>query len=840
MELEITEKDIQRLSSSWKTVHSNGRYHNDLFVSRLYANLLAANPKLLPVFSGENGLQEHSALFGELLSLTMIYLNDIPTLQICVAAYARENPLFTQQCCEVAEPMGSALILTLRQWLGKGVFHDELQELWIKVYVALANALLQSVAEGNESSDDCSSDESSLEEPIPALNPRRREQLATPATSEDEDVPPRAEKKPLPLGEKPLPVVEKPLPLVEEMEQADVPARRVPPKEIQQEVSSYSYPKMKTSSSMPMLQINLSSNEKYKGFRRSVLKDTLTVDPIALEIPKTMSLSSVSESSRDTEALDQEIACLSLARESFRRAEPFDPRLLRRKSTKSELVAQEKGNDNVPDVPVRSAKRLSVHDDEDDNKSFHDGFAGVLRNLDSFNEAVNNSDRMAAEESSAYEQDMADNFYQKESLQDKRISQHTRGVDATGVDHRRLSARGSKVVTDDLDEGWGVEKEKQFGFDPRRLHRRSRSFWSSSKSEHQGVQDGAERQAEPEARAVASPDMLVKTPVFCPESFGIKGLAPIAENEFDETASSKYESDDEQENCSSQCASTLNGDSDEVSSGVSSLSLHNSDYRSSINSGEHNSAATSPEMASFNPGHKPRQVSAASDISYMKPLESHTTSLPSILSASLLQARNRASIGFMRSSFVLKQEMQKLGLDDAREATQSRAALATPAATLASTATTSKINLACDSSTSLGSDPSSRDGCYDLLNSFVPVTRLAGAPQHAAEPALAVRKNALASHSTASLRSGFSISSGSSTSSKRKSLRSALSRIFSRRGSRLASDEISVFSSDTVGSSTSGFSFFLRKQPATTHAVSLHKHSSSRQSFASTNYKVFV
>lgn len=833
MELEITEQDIYRLSSSWNTIHTNSRYHNDLFVSRLYANLLAANPKLLPVFSGENGLQEHSALFGELLSLTMIYLNDMPTLQICIAAYARENLLFTEQCCEIVEPMGSALVLTLRQWLGKGVFDSELQELWIKVYVMLANTLLQSVPESSESSDDCSSDQSSLEEPIPALNPRRREHLATPATSDDEDVPPRA-------VEKPLPVVEKPLPVVEKAEQTDIPPRRAPPKDIGLKVSSNTNPKMKTSSSMPMLQINLSSNEKYKGFRRSVLKDTLTADPIALEIPKTMSLSNVTESSRDIDALDKEIAYMSLHRESLRNSEPFDPRLLRRKSTNPELVAQEKGNYNAPDVPVRSAKRLSMHNDEDDIKSFRDRFASPVRSLDSFNKVDNNSDCMGAEESSAYEQDMGGDFCQKESLQDKRMSTPTRGVDAAGVDHRRLSARGSRVVTDDLDEGWGVEKEKQFGFDPRRLHRRSRSFWSSSSSEDQDTQDDAELQDEPEARAITSPDMPAKTPVFCPESFGIKGLAPIAENEFDETASSKYESDDEQENCLSQCASTLNGDSDEVSSGVSSLSLHNSDYRSSINSGEHNSAATSPEMASFNPGHKPRQVSTASDVSYMKPLDSRTTSPPSMLSASLLQARNRASIGFMRSSFVLKQEMQKLGLDDASEATRSKTAVASAAATPASTAATSKVNLACESSTSLGSAPSSRDGCYDLLNSFVPVTRLAGAPQHTAAPALAVRKNALASHSTASLRSGVSINSGSSTSSKRKSLRSALSRIFSRRGSSLASDQTSVFSSDTVGSSTSGFSFFLRKQPATTRAAPLHKHSSSRQSFASTNYKVFV
>ncbi|CCE78484.1 Piso0_001107 [Millerozyma farinosa CBS 7064] len=832
MELEITEQDIYRLSSSWNTIHTNSRYHNDSFVSRLYANLLAANPKLLPVFSGENGLQEHSALFGELLSLTMIYLNDMPTLKICIAAYARENPLFTEQCCEIVEPMGSALVLTLRQWLGKGVFDNELQELWIKVYVMLANTLLQSAPESNESSDDCSSEQSSLEEPIPALNPRRREQSATPATSEDEDVPPRAE-------EKPLPIVEKPLPVVERAEQTDIPPRRAPPKEIESKVSSNTNPKMKTSSSMPMLQINLSSNEKYKGFRRSVSKDTLTADPIALEIPKTMSLSNVTESSRDIDALNKEIAYLSSPRESLRKSEPFDPRPLRRKSTNPELVAQEKGNYNTPDVPVRSAKRLSMYNDEDDIKSFRDRFASPVSSLDSLNEVDNNSDRMAAEESSTYEQDMGGDFCQKENLQDKRMSTPTRGVDAAGVDHRRLSAKGNRVVTDDLDEGWGVEKEKQFGFDPRRSHRRSRSFWSSS-SEHQDAQDDAEPQDEPEARAVASPDMPAKTPVFCPESFGIKGLAPIAENEFDETASSKYESDDEQENCSSQCASTSNGDSDEVSSGVSSLSLHNSDYRSSINSGEHNSAATSPEMAYFNPGHKPRQVSTASDVSYMKPLDSRTTSHPSMLSASSLQARNRASIGFMRSSFVLKQEMQKLGLDDASEATRSKTAVASAAATPASTAATSKVNLACESSTSLGSAPSSRDGCYDLLNSFVPVTRLAGAPQHAAAPASAVRKNALASHSTASLRSGVSINSGSSTSSKRKSLRSALSRIFSRRGSSSASDQTSVFSSDTVGSSTSGFSFFSRKQPVTTRAVPSHKHSSSRQSFASTNYKVFV
>jgi len=154
-----------------------------------------------------------------------------------------------------------------------------------------------------------------------------------------------------------------------------------------------------------------------------------------------------------------------------------------------------------------------------------------------------------------------------------------------------------------------------------------------------------------------------RSPVFDHNSFGIKGLAPIAESEHDDERS-QYS-----DRSSNYADNSEKGSDDGYSSRTSSLSLHNLDYKSSISSGSGHSPV-------IDKGHKSTQ----SDISFMAPLSTthvhHTnifenspyqnrcfsSSVPSL--SSRVSSGQRASLGFMRSSFILKKEMQDLGYNN--------------------------------------------------------------------------------------------------------------------------------------------------------------------------------
>lgn len=122
-------------------------------------------------------------------------------------------------------------------------------------------------------------------------------------------------------------------------------------------------------------------------------------------------------------------------------------------------------------------------------------------------------------------------------------------------------------------------------------------------------------------------------------SFGIKGLAPIAESEDDGHSLASE---------SSNYAATLEKSSaDEASSRTSSLSLHNLDYKLSISSGSARLGFTekSPRAKNFAPPQFAYQ-------------HAYLSLVPLLMSKSSGQ---RASLGFMRSSYILKKEMHDMG-----------------------------------------------------------------------------------------------------------------------------------------------------------------------------------
>lgn len=232
----------------------------------------------------------------------------------------------------------------------------------------------------------------------------------------------------------------------------------------------------------------------------------------------------------------------------------------------------------------------------------------------------------------------------------------------------RSSRRNSSVQLQELGLDYDIKDITQVQtFDPRRKisHKRNGSDMSlnmetgdrtvSGSSAESPVSD-VEDEYKLEDEMDFSPSLSKqRNPVFDHNSFGIKGLAPIVESEHDDehsqysdNGSSHYAANDEK------------GSEDDYSSRTSSLSLHNLDYKSSILSG----LGHSPVM---DKAHK----STTSDISFMSPLAQNPypmlnraflSSVPSF--SSRFSSGQRASLGFMRSSFILKKEMQEMGYNE--------------------------------------------------------------------------------------------------------------------------------------------------------------------------------
>lgn len=140
-----------------------------------------------------------------------------------------------------------------------------------------------------------------------------------------------------------------------------------------------------------------------------------------------------------------------------------------------------------------------------------------------------------------------------------------------------------------------------------------------------------------------------RVPVFEPNSFGIKGLAPIEEFDHDNELSDS--------NTSSNYEATIDKSSDDdTTSRTSSLSLHRLGYKSSISSESGLSGYNkSPTLASarmkddFVPQMDPPKPM------FVMQNSAFLNSLPIINPR--MSSGQRASAGFMKSSFILKKDM---------------------------------------------------------------------------------------------------------------------------------------------------------------------------------------
>lgn len=273
MSLCLSSQDLQQVRSCWNNVQVNNKYHKDQFIGRLFSNLLAANPQLKSFFKTDLITREHSLLFNDLLNYVIIYLDNVDRLNQFLILFFKENNDIVHQI-HYLEPMGTALIQTFRQWLGKGLFNDHLERLWVQIYIHLANNMLMFADDSDEStasvSDMDAEDNESLEE-IQGLNihktqpqPKVQEMPMTPASPVS---PPSS------------------LQQVEEEE------------EVESEESEGERPI--DLSRKPSIQVNIKSNDKYRGFRRND-SNVVDVEPVLTprsprrELPKSSSTSRLS------------------------------------------------------------------------------------------------------------------------------------------------------------------------------------------------------------------------------------------------------------------------------------------------------------------------------------------------------------------------------------------------------------------------------------------------------------------------------------------------------------------------------------------------------------------
>ncbi|KAK7684177.1 hypothetical protein QCA50_012823 [Cerrena zonata] len=411
------------------------------------------------------------------------------------------------------------------------------ETLWIKIYVFLANCILQH--------DDSTSDVSSI------LSDHQRN-----SETEEEEFEPIQPLKPVKEATPPPQEKDEPQP-VQPVQQ--------PVHEIPATPSKSSIPQ---SISANTLHIELSSNEKYRGFRRSMQPNSNPV-PIEVKIPEPFA--KPNKLTVDTTTFISSLSAPATP------SEPFDPRRLRRGSA-SPVSMKNDEVDEVDEVSINSPSKPWV--DEDDSIPIRKRPTSSIE----FNEPVltprSSRRNSAAEIKAALDRDLNVTPVQTPTK-------------------TKFNNKQSKVINDSDSEGESDdEPEKSFGFDPRRKHSRNSSVHSASTfqkpvsevttggnaSSEDSVSDVEDdfnlnnddlnstdedvmdfTQAEP--KTINIPNLNPKQ-VFDSNSFGIQALAPIVEDSDD--GSSKYDSSGEEDNASSNYeASNSNIDkseNDEISS----------------------------------------------------------------------------------------------------------------------------------------------------------------------------------------------------------------------------------------------------------------------------------
>lgn len=880
----LQEKDLCLVRFSWSSMVQRSPQGHNRFMNKLFANMIIANPKLQNIFNNEIVVREQAKLFGEMISFTMAYLDDQLMLTECMSQFFKENPSVINLGIQYIEPLGISLIQTFHQTLGKGQFPPQVEGVWIKVYLYLANALLQS---------EC---------------------------------------------EKEIECDAKSIMSIELAELSDE-------EEVEMTKRNNNSTSIRNGLCGPVkVKFQLSSNEKYKGFRRSVNEaPDVELEAIIPQItlPKNISIPTRARNNTPIHTPRSLVSSSPSPPSSISiNSGNYDPRKIRKNSkqpTREDYGIPEKN-------PRRSMPYTIENNDQPPRRKLFDCKELPTPPLEMVDTKF---DLDIQEDLSTYEDD---EFDEDEQIIATAVSKPMeQPIVNSDRDFRRLQFK--KPIPQFVDSESDEEAVTPIApFDPRGRKRTPQSLYASPiESEVEQDAESVYSTTEPlfakpnvsfsnskktprvisstsprtvlsslndvddetlmqELLQMTNPIPMQKVQPQSPQlrPYG-KGLAPIREMEFDDDASSKYDSDDTISNKSERSSSH-----DEVSSGVSTLSLHNSDYRSSISS-ENSSPNFSPlqtkpiQQQQF---HSSRSLSQSSEISYMKSLdipEPRTTYVKKPINC-------KVSAGFLRSSFVLQNMAQNNYKSGLTAPVQSVSSLApapistseivdfTPTvkkqdvtkkdATLMPLAIKEDIevgNLMGAKKVEYVSD--SDDDCLDLLNLFVPVSspkktevkKSTNTPPKTIRPSRSsssLQRNSMSlPRSSSTLRSSVSLPraslssqrntvvpealvvlacdknqkrgfmeriglsrSGSRSSSRLNSLSSVTTMTMSNTATnnKLTSDLYSVQSNDSIDSTFSGFSFFSGAQKNTNTGVRRNLMDTRRKLFDTRGPKVPV
>lgn len=666
-ELSLSPFEIDQIQSSWNRISNKNNFYNEL-----YLNLIEKNPNLGEIFNhDESVITHHAKTFGDCFNFVVSNIENVEIIEEFIYSFVQENQRFSQMSTKYLEPMGNSLILTLKQFL-RSYSTSVLELTWVKVYVYFANSILQ-----NE--EEIVSETSSLLDDyyVPPLN-LSRERSTTSRRQSVDTLPTPPPKENFEIKSSPLPS---------------------PPHEQPVEPPVIGYDNSKPNQVLDKfnsIEIDLKSNDKYKGFRRSV---DVAASPVKVAIPTTNTFQKTSSHMSATLQLTSPQSNMSSSlrsildnEEDYFKGSPkpsFDPR--RRRNGNTSGYAS-------PITTTPSSPR-------------------VQSSASSFTDRAFESPRMVP--SAVMSPRIAQQQQQQEETDNEEFvtpSHSRRGSfsESNGYSTSSLLAKLKKfqdpidtAVEDDEEESNSDNVYEAPSFDPRQLRRRNGDlnkppqqeqhripspdsyefdeqeeedlFINKIKSQSPPIKEQKEeskKQTVPE-RSLSRGGITGGT--FDYQSFGLKGLAPIVE---DDDVSSKYESDGEISNDKlstkssnqSSSASSTDGDSN---SRTSSLSLHNSDYKSSFvsSNGETDSLGL---KNSSHPSHLRNEVHsratsvATDDFQFAMPQQKSTIGhrknnsiyslgAKSSMSMNSVSSTGRASLGFMRSSFVLKKEIETQG-----------------------------------------------------------------------------------------------------------------------------------------------------------------------------------
>ncbi|WPK26642.1 hypothetical protein PUMCH_004001 [Australozyma saopauloensis] len=159
-----TNAEIVKIRSSWTDVVAANYYKDCDFVDTIFSELMVENVEARTLLEDPQVFREQKELFAMILKNTMLYLHKKALLDECMSEFISENPSVVVYGVTYLEPLGTVLIKALRRSLGSDRFHTDLEGLWVKLFIYIANSILL-----NDDACSESEEEKSITEPVAPL-----------------------------------------------------------------------------------------------------------------------------------------------------------------------------------------------------------------------------------------------------------------------------------------------------------------------------------------------------------------------------------------------------------------------------------------------------------------------------------------------------------------------------------------------------------------------------------------------------------------------------------------------------------------------------------------------